>query len=177
MSIYSNLNKINEELKSELSLKNKNQVPSLEKIVLNVGVGSYLTKGKTSLDDVIENIAAISGQKPLIIKAKLAVSNFKLRKGMSNGVKVTLRGERMYNFLDKLNNLVIPRIMDFRGLSKKFDKKGQYSIGIKDITIFNEINLEDISKTHGLQINFSINNASKENSFALLSKMGLPFKK
>ena len=177
MSIYSNLNKINEELKSELSLKNKNQVPSLEKIVLNVWVWSYLTKWKTSLDDVIENIAAISWQKPLIIKAKLAVSNFKLRKWMSNWVKVTLRWERMYNFLDKLNNLVIPRIMDFRWLSKKFDKKWQYSIWIKDITIFNEINLEDISKTHWLQINFSINNASKENSFALLSKMWLPFKK
>jgi len=177
MSIYSNLNKINKELQSELSLKNENQVPSLEKIVLNVWVWTYLTKWKTSIDDVIENIALISWQKPLVIKAKLAVSNFKLRKWMSNWVKVTLRWEKMYNFIDKFINLVLPRLMDFRWLSKKLDKEWQYSIWVKDITIFNEVNLEDISKTHWLQINFSINNASKEKSYALLEKMWLPFKK
>jgi len=177
MSIYSNLNKINKELKWELSLKNENQIPFLDKIVLNVWVWTYLTKWKTSIDDVIENVSLISWQKPLVIKAKLAVSNFKLRKWMSNWVKVTLRWEKMYNFLDKFINLVLPRVMDFRWLSKKFDKEWQYSVWLKDITIFNEINLEDISKTHWLQINFSIKNASRNNSYALLEKIWLPFKK
>jgi len=177
MSIYSNLNKINGELKKDLSLKNENQVPSLEKITLNVWAWSYLLRWKTSIDDIIENISLISWQKPLIIKAKLAVSNFKLRKWMTNWVKVTLRWERMYNFLDKLINIVLPRVMDFSWLSKKLDKEWQYSIWVKDISIFNELNFEDISKTHWLQINFSIKNASKENSLALLQKIWLPFKK
>jgi len=177
MSIYSNLNKIKKDLQSELSLKNPNEVPSLEKVVLNVWIWSYLNKWKTSIDDVIENISSISWQKPLIIKAKMAVSNFKLRKWMSNWLKVTLRWKNMYNFLDKLINLVLPRVTDFKWLSKKFDKEWNYSIWLKDISVFNEINLEDISKTHWLQINFSIKNSSKDNSFALLEKMWLPFKK
>jgi large subunit ribosomal protein L5 len=96
---------------------------------------------------------------------------------MSNWVKVTLRWERMYNFVDKLINLALPRVMDFKWLSKKFDKEWNYSVWIKDISMFNEINLEDISKTHWLQINFSIKNGSRENSLALLQKMWLPFKK
>lgn len=177
MSTYSNLSKINKELQKELSFKNENQVPSLEKITLNVWVWTYLQRWKTSIDDVIENVSLISWQKPLLIKAKLAVSNFKLRKWMSNWLKVTLRWERMYDFVDKLRNLVLPRIMDFKWLSKKLDKEWQYSVWIKDVTIFNEINLEDISKTHWLQLNFSIKNAWKENSLALLEKIWLPFTK
>ena len=176
-SIYSRLDKINEELKKVLWLKNKYEVPRLEKIVINVWAWSSLTKWKNTIDEIVNNVSLIAWQKPIVIKTKIAVSNFKLRKWMANGVKVTLRWQRMYNFLDKLVNIVLPRTMDFKWTTKKFDNKWNYSIWIKDVTIFNEVLLDDISRTHWLQVNFSVVNWSKEKTYWLLKKFWIPFKK
>lgn len=165
-------------LKTQLWKKNIYQVPRLEKIVINVWAWTYLTKTWRTIDEIIENLSKITWRKPVVVNTKLSVSNFKLRKWMANGVKVTLRWDAMYNFLEKLITIVLPRIRDFRWIPKKtFDKVWNYSLWVKDITVFPEINLEDISKSHWLQINFSIKSQEKSESFELLKILWLPFEK
>ncbi len=170
--------KYNTELKAallkELSLQNINEVPKIEKIVLNAGVGRAVQDSK-HLDIVITSLEKISGQKPIITKAKKSIATYKLREKNPIGVKVTLRGERMWNFLDRLIAIVIPRMRDFRGLSlKSFDPQGNYSIGISDQTVFPEISYEDASATHGLQVNIVTFCKDKSQSEALLRQLGLP---
>jgi len=164
-------------LQKELNLKNVMQVPRLTKVKVNVGIGT-LTKKTKDFTDVVENVAKITGQKPVVTKAKLAVSNFKLRKGMPVGITVTLRGEKMYEFVYRLVNIVLPRVRDFRGISpKSFDGNGNYSLGFKEATVFPEINPDDVSNVHGLQITVCTTAKDDSSALALLDQLGFPFKK
>ena len=162
-------------LMSKLNYKNKHQVPKLEKIVLNMGLGEDASDGKkikTSLDD----LSLITGQKAVITKFKKSISNFKTRKGQSAGAKVTLRSSKMYEFVDRLVNIALPRIKDFRGLSSdSFDKFGNYTFGIKEHIIFPEVSFDRADKVRGLDIVIVISSLSKDHSFALLQKMNFPF--
>jgi len=166
-------------LKKELGKKNDFEVPRLTKIVVNTWMWSYLQWGWwRSANDVVDNITKITWQKPVIVNSRLAVSNFKLRKWMPNWVRVTLRWDKMYNFLEKIINVALPRIRDFKWVSKKsFDKNWNYTLWLRDVTIFPEINLEDISKAHGLQLNFSTTSEDKNWALELLKHLGLPFQK
>ncbi|MBU1992681.1 MAG: 50S ribosomal protein L5 [Patescibacteria group bacterium] len=164
-------------LKEELGLKNIMAVPKIEKVQINVGTGSILQGGKDN-SQILENIAAITGQRPVTTKAKKAISNFKIREGLGVGVTVTLRGKRMYDFINKLVNVVFPRVRDFRGISpKSFDGQGNYTVGIKEHVVFLEINPDDMEKIHGLQITVSTTAKNDEEGRALLSALGFPFKK
>jgi len=176
--LYTQYNKeIAPRLKKELKLTNVNQIPKLKRICVNVGIGTYL-KNATDPEPVVDNIAKITGQKPLLIKSKKAVSNFKLRVGQPNGVYVTLRNQKMYDFLYKLINVVLPRVKDFRGISEKsFDGNGNYSFGITEHTIFPEIMLDDVIRTHGIQITIVTSTPSDEHAKALLKAFHFPFKK
>ena len=167
-----------QELKKELKLNNVNQVPKLDKIVVNVGLGRA-KDDKKLLEVATNTILRITGQHPVPTLAKQSIAGFKLREGNKIGLKVTLRGEVMYEFLDRVINIVIPRLRDFHGVpSKSFDKSGNYSIGFKDQTVFPELNFEETSVVHGLQINFVIaNSISIDQSKALLAKFGMPFEK
>jgi len=152
-------------------------VPRLLFVKVNVGIGS-LTKNTKDFSDVTNNVALITGQKPVVTKSRLAISNFKLRAGMPVGVTVTLRGEKMYDFLDRLVNIVFPRIRDFRGLSiKSFDGKGNYSVGFKEAIVFPEVNPDDVSHVHGLQVTVATTAHNNEQGIALFRAMGFPFKK
>jgi len=167
--------KIVPELKKQFGYKNVMQVPKLEKICLNVGVGAAVADPKL-IDTTVKEIESIAGQKPAVVKAKKSVSNFKLREGMNIGVRVTLRNARMYEFLDRLVNVSIPRIRDFRGLpDKSFDGRGNYSLGIKEQIIFPEINVDNVTKISGLDITFVTNAKTDEEAFSLLKHFGLPF--
>jgi large subunit ribosomal protein L5 len=153
------------------------QVPKLEKIVLNVGCGKAIQEPKL-LEEAIMCLTNITGQKPIVTKSKTAISNFKLREGMSIGCSVTLRANRMYEFLERLISISLPRIRDFRGLSKKsFDKFGNYTFGVTENIVFLEINRDKISKIQGLSITICTNAGNKEVAFDLLSSFGMPFKK
>jgi large subunit ribosomal protein L5 len=164
-------------LKEDLGIKNVNAVPQIKYVKVNVGVGTYVTTGKDP-QDVVENVTRITGQRPILIKAKKAVSNFKLREGMPNGVCVTLRGKQMYDFLTKLVHIVLPRVRDFQGISpRSFDGRGNYSLGIREHTVFPEISSEDISKLHGVQITIVTSAGDDEKGLALLKGLGFPFKK
>ncbi len=167
-----------QELKKELKLNNVNQVPKLDKIVVNVGLGRA-KDDKKLLEVATNTILRITGQRPVPTLAKQSIAGFKLREGNKIGLKVTLRGEIMYEFLDRVINIVLPRLRDFHGVpSKSFDKSGNYSIGFKDQTVFPELNFEETSVVHGLQINFVIaNSISIDQSKALLAKFGMPFEK
>lgn len=168
---------LKDSLKSELGLTNVCEVPKLEKIVLNAGVGRAVQDSK-HLDIAISSLEKISGQKPVVTKAKKSIATYKLRETNPIGVKVTLRGERMWNFLDRLIAVVIPRMRDFRGLStKSFDPQGNYSIGITDQTVFPEISFEDASATHGLQINLVTSCKDAKHSEVFLRSLGLPLTK
>eukprot|EP00831_Metopus_contortus_P053492 TRINITY_DN4494_c0_g1_i4.p5 TRINITY_DN4494_c0_g1~~TRINITY_DN4494_c0_g1_i4.p5 ORF type:complete len:190 (+),score=29.88 TRINITY_DN4494_c0_g1_i4:968-1537(+) len=157
--------------------KNINQVPKLEKITVNMGVGEA-TQNKAVLDNAVKDLQMITGRKVKITKAKKSISNFKLREGMPIGCCVTLRGEVMYEFLDRLVSIVIPRIRDFRGLSKKsFDGRGNYTLGIKEQVVFPEIEYEKIDKVRGLDITIVTSASSNEEALELLINMGVPFKK
>ena len=157
--------------------KNVMQVPRLEKVSLNMGVGEAIQDPKV-LDKAITDLSIISSQRPIISKAKKAISNFKLRYGMKVGCHVTLRGERMYDFLDRFINLAVPRIRDFRGLSdKSFDGRGNYSVGVREQIVFPEINIDKIDKIRGLDVTFVTNAKSDEEAFELLKGFGMPFKK
>jgi len=150
-------------LQKELGIKNTMEIPKLEKVVLNMGIGTYIRSGNKDYSVLVEHLALISGQAPVVKNAKKAISNFKLRAGMPVGITVTLRGENMYNFLDKLVNIVLPRVRDFRGISgKSFDSEGNYNFGIKEHTIFPEVPQDDVVKNHGLQITVKTTAKSKE---------------
>lgn len=165
------------ELQKSLGLKNPNAVPRLKAVIVNVGIGSHVAAGKDH-EDIVKNVGAITGQKPVVTQAKKAISNFKLKLNMPSGVVVTLRGKRMYDFLTKLIHVVFPRIRDFRGVSKKsFDGCGNYSVGLREHNVFPEIQAEDVSKIHGMQITIQTTAGNNEKAYALLKAFGFPFKK
>lgn len=152
------------------------QIPRVEKIVLNMGVGDAIQNAKL-LDAAVSELGTIAGQKPVITKAKKSISNFKLREGMSIGAKVTLRGERMWAFLDKLMNINLPRVRDFGGVSPKaFDGRGNYSLGVKEQLIFPEIDYDKVDKIRGLDVTIVTTAPTDEEAFELLKLLGMPFK-
>jgi len=166
------------ELKKTLGLKNNLACPKPLKVTINAGIGKYVQSHNKDFSKVVENLTAIAGQKPVVAKAKKSISNFKIRKGDAIGIMVTLRGKRMYDFLNKLVNVVFPRVRDFRGISKKaFDGRGNYSIGLKEHIVFPEVVQDDLSKIHGLQINISTSAKTNEHGYELLKALGFPFKK
>ena len=153
------------------------QAPRLEKVVLNMGVGDAIANPKL-LEDAVAEMTQIAGQKPVITKAKKSIANFKLREGMSIGCKVTLRGERMYEFLDKLFNISLPRVRDFHGVSATaFDGRGNYTLGVKEQLIFPEINFDKVNKVRGLVIVIVTTAETNQEAYALLEKLGMPFAK
>jgi large subunit ribosomal protein L5 len=169
--------KFRDELKAELGLTNVMAVPSIKKIVINSGVGEATTN-KEALAEVAEIITRIAGQKPVINKAKKAIAAFKVREGMDVGVSVILRGDRMWEFLDKLINVVFPRTKDFRGVNPKaFDGAGNYSLGIIDHTVFPEIDSNKVQKIRPLQVTIVTDARNNDKAFALLNKFGFPFTK
>ena len=166
------------ELQAELDLKNVNQVPVLEKIVVSVGTGKN-KDDKRMLEVVRNTLARVTGQAPIERLAKKSIAGFKIRAGMGApvGMNVTLRGARMYEFLDRLVNVALPRVRDFHGVGAKFDKGGNYNLGLTDQSIFPELTFEEPQLVHGMQVTFAIKNGSKAASRALLEKFGLPFEK
>ncbi|QQE74690.1 50S ribosomal protein L5 [Brevibacillus composti] len=153
------------------------QVPKVEKIVINMGVGEAVGNAK-ALDSAVEDLQTISGQKPVVTRAKNSIAGFKLREGMAIGAKVTLRGERMYHFLDKLMNVSLPRVRDFRGVSSKaFDGRGNYTLGLKEQLIFPEIEYDKIDKVRGMDIVIVTSAKTDEEARELLTQMGMPFRK
>lgn len=153
------------------------QAPKIEKIVLNMGVGDAVNNSK-NLENAVNELTKISGQKPVVTKAKKSVANFRLREGMAIGTKVTLRGDRMYDFFGKLVTVSLPRVRDFRGVSKNsFDGRGNYTLGIKEQLIFPEIDFDDVSKVRGLDIVIVTTAESDEEGRELLARMGMPFQK
>lgn len=164
-------------LKKDLELDNVMQVPNLKKIVINIGMGEALDDTKT-LDAAVKDLEAITGQKPIITIAKKSIANFKLREGRQIGVKVTLRGHRMWSFMDRLVNIALPRVRDFRGVSQKsFDGRGNYTLGLREQLIFPEIEYDKIDKIRGMEITFVTSAENDEQGAALLSKLGMPFRK
>ena len=179
------MNRLKERYKSEItkSLMTKfnyssvMEVPAMEKIVINIGVGDAVSNTKL-LDEAVEELGIISGQKPVITKAKKSIAGFKLREGMPIGCKVTLRKEKMYDFLDKLMNISLPRVRDFRGVPKNsFDGRGNYTLGVKEQLIFPEINFDKVNKLRGMDIVFVTTAKSDEESRELLAQLGMPFQK
>ena len=167
---------IRPELKEKFSFKNLYMTPKLKKVVLNMGLGIDGNDSKI-IKSCEEDISKITGQKPLITKFKKSISNFKTRKGTKAGLKVTLRKDKMYEFVDRLVNIALPRIKDFKGLSVKgFDKFGNYTFGIKEHIIFPEVNFDKVDKIRGLDITIVISSLSKEHSYELLKKLNFPFK-
>ena len=153
------------------------QVPKVEKIVINMGVGDAVSNAK-NLDKAVEELQLISGQKPLITKAKKSIANFKLREEMPIGCKVTLRGEKMYDFLEKIIKVALPRVRDFRGISaSSFDGRGNYTFGLKEQIIFPEIDYDKINKVRGMDITIVTTAESDQEGYALLKEFGMPFKK
>ena len=168
---------VRKELQDKFGYKNVNQIPKLDKVVINMSVGEAITNAK-ALDAAVSELVAISGQKPVITKAKKSIAAFKLREGMNIGAKVTLRGERMYVFLDKLFNIVLPRIRDFRGLPpKSFDGRGNYNLGLREQLVFPEINFDKVDKARGMDITIVTTAKSDEEASEFLSAMGLPLQK
>jgi len=169
-------NEIISKLTEEFQYTNVMAVPKLEKIVLNVGVGEAI-QDKKVLDTIVSNMALITGQQPVTTKAKKSISNFKLREGMPIGCKVTLRGRIMYEFLDRLVTLALPRTRDFQGVpDKSFDGRGNYTMGIKEHTIFPEIDTDKVTKMHGMDVTFVTSAETDEEAYALLKHFGMPFK-
>jgi Ribosomal protein L5 len=163
-------------LRERFGYKSIMQVPRLEKIVLNMGVGEAAQNPK-ELESAMADLTAISGQKPAITRAKKSIANFKIREGMAIGLKVTLRGDRMYDFLDKLINVGLPRIRDFRGVSpKSFDGRGNYSLGLREQLIFPEIRYDRVDKIRGLDVTIVTTAKTDEEALALLSELGMPFR-
>ena len=161
-------------LMNKLSLKNRHDVPKVEKIILNMGLGEDASDGK-KLKACVDDLALIAGQKPVITKFKKSISNFKTRKGSNAGVKVTLRSQKMYEFMDRLVNIALPRIKDFRGLSAKgIDSSFNYSFGIKEHIIFPEVNFDKVDKIRGLDITIVTSSKSKQGTFELLKEFNFP---
>lgn len=165
------------ELQAELKLANVHQVPKLEKIVVSVGIGKN-KDDKRHIEAVRNTLTKITGQAPVDRMAKKSIATFKIRAGMNRvGISVTLRGARMYEFLDRLTNVALPRVRDFHGVGAKFDKGGNYNLGIVEQSIFPELTFEETQVLHGLQVTFAIKNEDAAHSRALLEKFGLPFEK
>lgn len=172
------IKEIKPELKKKLNISNDMAVPTLEKITINAGIGKEFRTNQSVLEEMIKVITEITGQKPVVTKSKIAIANFKLREGMENGVKVTLRRDRMWDFYYKLVNVALPRVKDFRGVSKKsFDGKGNYSLGIKEHTIFPEIDTSTLQKIRSLQIVVKTTAKNDEEGLMLLEMLGMPFEK
>ena len=172
---YNNL--VKPELINQFNYSSAMQIPRLEKIVVNMGIGDAVSNSKV-LDDAVAEMQAITGQKPVITKAKKSIASFKLREGMPIGCKVTLRGERMYEFLDKLISISLPRVRDFHGINENaFDGRGNYTLGVKEQLIFPEINFDNIKKIRGMDIVIVTTANTDEEGRALLSLLGMPFKK
>lgn len=168
---------VREELQKQFNYASSMEIPKIEKIVVNMGLGDAVTNSKV-LDDAVEELKLITGQKPLTTRAKKSIANFKLREGMPIGAKVTLRGERMYEFLDKLVSIALPRVRDFHGISSKsFDGRGNYTCGVKEQLIFPEINFDKVKKVRGMDIVIVTTAKSDEEGRTLLTLMGMPFNK
>ena len=166
-----------ESLMKQFNYSSVMQCPKIEKVVINMGVGDAIANPK-ALDEAVAELTQLAGQKPVITKAKKSIANFKLRKGMPIGCKVTLRGEHMYEFLDKLFNISLPRVRDFRGVSTTaFDGRGNYTLGVKEQIIFPEINFDKVSKVRGMDIVIVTTANTDEEAKALLAGMGMPFAK
>ena len=164
-------------LREKYNYKNVMEVPKLEKIVINMGVGDATTNSKL-LDAAVADLTAIAGQKPVVTKSKKAIAGFKLRQGQAIGCKVTLRGENMYNFLDKLISITLPRVRDFRGVSpKSFDGRGNYTLGLTEQLIFSEIVYDNVVKVRGMDIVFVTTAKTNEEAYDLLKGFGMPFTK
>ena len=164
-------------LMSKFSYKSVMQTPKIDKIVINMGVGDAVQNSK-ALDNAVEELISITGQKPVVTKAKKSIAGFRLREGMPIGAKVTLRGERMYEFLDKLVSVSLPRVRDFRGISKKsFDGRGNYTLGIKEQLIFPEIDYDKVTKVRGMDIVIVTTANNDEEARELLTQFGMPFQK
>lgn len=179
------MNKLKEQYKNEiapalfkeLELENVMQVPRIEKVVVNIGVGEALDNPK-ALDAALNDMTIITGQRPVILAAKKAISNFKLREGRQIGVKVTLRGDKMWSFLDRLINVALPRVRDFRGISAdSFDGRGNYTLGIREQLIFTEIEYDKIDKVRGMEVSIVTTADNDNQARILLSKFGMPFRK
>ena len=162
-------------LKNEFGYKSVMQVPKLEKICINQGIGDSVAD-KTLIDNAVQQVTMITGQKAIPAYSKKDISNFKLRKGMPIGVKVTLRGDKMYEFLERLVAVALPRVRDFRGVNSKLDGRGNYTLGVKEQIIFPEINIEKIDKILGMDITFVTTAETDKEGYALLKEFGLPFK-
>ena len=170
-------NEVVKSLMEKFNYSSKMQAPKIENIVLNIGVGDAVSNSKL-LDEAVNELTLISGQKPVITRAKKSIAGFKLREGAPIGCKVTLRGERMYEFLDKLVNISLPRVRDFRGVSNNsFDGRGNYTLGIKEQLIFPEINFDKVNKLRGMDIVFVTTAKTDEEGHELLAQLGMPFKK
>lgn len=170
-------NEVIQSLIEKFNFENVNEVPKLEKVVVNIGVGEAKDNPKT-LEAAVRDLTIITGQRPVITKAKKSIANFKIREGMNIGCKVTLRGKRMYDFLDKLMNIALPRVRDFRGVSaKSFDGRGNYALGLKEQLIFPEIEFDDIDTLRGMDIVVVTTANTDEEAKALLEGLGMPFEK
>lgn len=168
---------VRDALQKELGIKNVHDIPRMEKIVVSAGVGRA-TQDSKHLDPVVATLIKITGQKPVITKARKSIASFKLREGNAIGATVTLRGDRMYYFLDRLVSIVIPRLRDFHGVSiKSFDRHGNYSLGLREQSVFAEITHEEANITHGIQINLVTSAKGDEQAMALLKHLGMPFEK
>ena len=164
-------------LKDKFNYGNVMQIPKLQKITINIGLGQIKDNQKM-IETAVQELAIISGQKPVLTKAKKSIANFKLRTGMPIGVKVTLRGDKMYNFADKFFNIALPRVRDFKGVSRNsFDGRGNYTMGIKEQLIFPEIDYDKIDKIKGMDITFTTSAPTDEEAQALLEMLGMPFEK
>ena len=170
-------NEITKTLMSKFNYSSVMEIPAMEKIVINIGVGDAVSNSKL-LDDAVEELTLIAGQKPVVTRAKKSIAGFKLREGMPIGCKVTLRGEKMYEFLDKLVSVSLPRVRDFRGVPKNsFDGRGNYTLGVKEQLIFPEINFDKVNKLRGMDIVFVTTAKTDEEGRALLTELGMPFQK
>ena len=165
------------QMMKDFEYKSVMEVPHVEKVVINIGVGDAITNAKL-LDEAVEELTLISGQKPIVTTAKKSIAGFKVREGQAIGCKVTLRGERMYEFLDKLVSISLPRVRDFRGVPKNsFDGRGNYTLGVKEQLIFPEIDFDKVDRTRGMDIVIVTSAKTNEEAKALLTQMGMPFKK
>ena len=177
MNLKQKYNQIKKELQTELKLSNPEEVPKLTKIVVNSGLGEALGDSKV-IERVTEQLAVITGQKPQVTRAKTSISTFKLRAGDKIGLKVTLRGTRMYDFLERFIAIVLPRVRDFRGVpTSGFDGRGNYSLGLREQTVFPEIDYSKVDKVRGLEITFVTSAGNDKNGLVLLTKLGMPFEK
>lgn len=168
-------NEIAPALQKEFSYENVMAIPKLDKVIVNIGLGEAVLNDK-AIDAAVNDLTIITGQKPLITRAKKSIAGFKLREGMPIGVKVTLRGDRMYEFVDRLFSVALPRVRDFRGVSpKSFDGRGNYSLGLKEQLIFPEIDYDKVDKIRGMQIVFTTTAKTDEEGRALLTHLGMPF--